>query len=689
MDSLPETLLSTIQNFQVYEGLSSSHPFDSSAEKSCGVLQDIVQATDQLVNSLNQYLSADLTNTKLVSLLRQQATLSRSLHLSDLNIQQTVHALKQRPKASYGEDIPQDRSVLVDWCVLRCEAWGKLVGMETFKDQVGDGNISFVFGGKVLVVDLELSIEKANTSDPKIIVSKAKTSYAISGSESTIMDGSLSLDAFLKNSFQEFFSEVQKPDDCRNLVEAARLGSIILEHFRYLVMLDRLAERKEDGGVRWFVDVDQLCTVVETFSKSEAEAVALSLSATRPPLDIFLLRAHTLPLPYLKSPSLSFLTYLSPLAYLSLLRSSSKLPADTNENLPKFDIPLTHLRSSLASLPRGATIATLALSSPVETHIFPASMSIPTLTARPTFPLVPGGSELEHVFPQLADLSTTALDPADHESPGRNVWVIDFTQGGKTLGVVMSQSRMREIELVINPLSSMETINTVGMMSYGSGSWVDLLINQNPSRLASPEHYIAVYHSPTSVHPPLQLRLTAPEEPGFFLQKVPVNSMKEVWGVLEVVREQCWINEILSGCKWSPEGLNLPHELEEEQKNVVEADLDAILSGSIIPLKIPVNVFVPSHSGTPGPIFANPDLNEMASRVRRTKIVMTSPERPPISGLVEICVSFDETKPRGVNVELNGAMGVDLRPEVMEEICRRGGTLGLSGRVWTKAHGSL
>lgn len=40
--------------------------------------------------------------------------------------------------------------------------------------------------------------------------------------------------------------------------------------------------------------------------------------------------------------------------------------------------------------------------------------------------------------------------------------------------------------------------------------------------------------SPTSAHPPLQLRLTAPEEPGFFLQKVPVNSMKEVWGVLEV-----------------------------------------------------------------------------------------------------------------------------------------------------------
>ncbi|KAJ4468289.1 hypothetical protein J3R30DRAFT_1695143 [Lentinula aciculospora] len=692
MDTLPETLLSTIQNFKVYDGLPSNvtHPFAASAETSCGILQDIIQASDQLANSLNQYLQADLTNTKLVSLLRQQASLSRSLHLSDLNIQQTLHAFKQRSKSSYGEDIPQDRAALVDWCVTRCEAWGKLVGMETFKDQVGEGIISFVFGGKVLVVDLELSIDRADPSNSKILVSKVKTSYAISTPDATTMDGSLSLDAFLKDTFQSFFKEVQKSDEHRDPVKAAKLGSIILDHFRYLVMLDRLAERKEDGGVRWFVDVDQLCTVVEAFAKSEAEAVALSMfteSTERPPLDIFLLRAHTLPLPYLKSPSLSFLIHLSPLAYLSLLRSSAKPPA-TSATLPNFDIPLHQLRASLATSSKGATIATLTLSPPIESHIFPASMSIPTLTARPTFSLVPGGSDLEHVFPQLADLPATALDPANNELSGRNVWLLDFTEGGKYPGIVMSQSRMREIELVINPLSSMEPINTVGMMSFGTGSWVDLLIN--PSSLVSPERYVAIFRSMSSLHPPLQLRLTAPEEPGFVLHKVPVNSMKEVWGVLEVVREQCWINEILSGCEWHPEGLHLSQEQYEEQESeVTEADLNAVLSGSLTPRKIPVNVFVPSYNSTPDPIFDNPDLGDMAPKVRHTAIVMTSPERPPISGLVEICVSFDETKPRGINVELNGAMGVDLRPDMLEEICQRGGTLSLSGRIWAKAHESL
>jgi len=73
---------------------------------------------------------------------------------------------------------------------------------------------------------------------------------------------------------------------------------------------------------------------------------------------------------------------------------------------------------------------------------------------------------------------------------------------------------------------------------------------------------------------------------------------------------------------------------------------------------------------------------------RGPRIVMTSPERAPISGLVEITVMYDETRPRGVAVNVAGAMGADIRPEMLEEISRRGGTLGLSGRVWSN-HGSM
>jgi len=67
---------------------------------------------------------------------------------------------------------------------------------------------------------------------------------------------------------------------------------------------------------------------------------------------------------------------------------------------------------------------------------------------------------------------------------------------------------------------------------------------------------------------------------------------------------------------------------------------------------------------------------------------MTSPERSPAPGLVEITVAYNETKPRGISVEVTGAVGADLKMDVLEEACRRGGVLGLSGRVWASAHPS-
>ena len=64
---------------------------------------------------------------------------------------------------------------------------------------------------------------------------------------------------------------------------------------------------------------------------------------------------------------------------------------------------------------------------------------------------------------------------------------------------------------------------------------------------------------------------------------------------------------------------------------------------------------------------------------------MTLPERPPISGLVEIDVSLDATRPRGVAVNLSGAMSADLNIEMLEEVCRRGGLFSLPGRVWASS----
>ena len=146
-------------------------------------------------------------------------------------------------------------------------------------DKGREGGITVVLGGKVLVVDVELSVDKteATALQPKVKVSNVKTSYAISNpvSGSTSDAGnSTSLDALLYGTIEKFYVEVQKAEGVWNSEEAARFGANILEQLRYLVMLDRLAATKEDGGLRWFADVDQLCPVLEGFAKSEGRVIA-------------------------------------------------------------------------------------------------------------------------------------------------------------------------------------------------------------------------------------------------------------------------------------------------------------------------------------------------------------------------------------------------------------------------------
>lgn len=229
----------------------------------------------------------------------------------------------------------------------------------------------------------------------------------------------------------------------------------------------------------------------------------------------------------------------------------------------------------------------------------------------------------------------------------------------------------------------------------------------------------------------MKLRLTPPNEPGYILERVPVHDTKEVWGVLEVknaqrieifapplisfprqsqiVREQCWLNENLLGCDWQPEDTSSFAEESPADEVVVEdseAELQAILSGSFespaylihcsarftrqcffvsgsyTPKVLPVNVYLPHPVDQP--VTFDPF---SVSEPQRPKIVMTSPERPPITGLVEVTVSFDEAKPRGVAVEVRGAVGADIKMDVLEEATRRGGVFGLAGRIWLRSHG--
>jgi len=147
--------------------------------------------------------------------------------------------------------------------------------METFTEEEREGRMTVVLGGKVLVIDIDFVIDRADPPMPRIDVVGAKTSYAVpNGVSSSATEGSFFLDALLAESVRNFCAEVQRSDEVRQPREAARLGKVVIQHLDCLMTLDKLAMKEGDRGVRWFVDMLELGSLIEQFAKREAESVA-------------------------------------------------------------------------------------------------------------------------------------------------------------------------------------------------------------------------------------------------------------------------------------------------------------------------------------------------------------------------------------------------------------------------------
>lgn len=157
-----------------------------------------------------------------------------------------------------------------------------------------------------------------------------------------------------------------------------------------------------------------------------------------------MLARNFLPLLYLDAPSLSFLVWLSPLAYLRLLRSSPTAhPQPTNPTFP-IDIPLAHLTTVLSGSYAGSTIARLKL--------VPSSEGL-DLPSQPSFPN-------DHVFPRVASHS----------------WILEFNRPSKSrhqptnCGVIVSQSRLRAIQAVLALDMSADVLMNMGVSAGSTGA---------------------------------------------------------------------------------------------------------------------------------------------------------------------------------------------------------------------------
>ena len=181
--------------------------------------------------------------------------------------------MRKRIGITFGEDIPLERTQIVDWFLKRLLEWGTSAGMEAFNEEETNGRITVVLGGKVLVVDIEFAIDRTDPSRPTIDVATLKTAYAIPNSTSDSSGHSRSLDGFLAGAIRAFLAEVQKDDDKRDSVEAARLGESLSKHLSDLMRLDHLALTESEGGLRWFSFIDKMSLEIENIAAKEADVI--------------------------------------------------------------------------------------------------------------------------------------------------------------------------------------------------------------------------------------------------------------------------------------------------------------------------------------------------------------------------------------------------------------------------------
>jgi len=83
MSQTRKTLFSTLADIQTNYDVSPqrTHSFASGSEDSCAYLKQLAQATDQITHSLNGYLTSPWSQPKLISLLRQQSSLTSTIRI--------------------------------------------------------------------------------------------------------------------------------------------------------------------------------------------------------------------------------------------------------------------------------------------------------------------------------------------------------------------------------------------------------------------------------------------------------------------------------------------------------------------------------------------------------------------------------------------------------------------------------
>ncbi|CAE6484055.1 unnamed protein product [Rhizoctonia solani] len=583
----PSTVLGAVDDLLLRVGAAfpSSDPQDmhvyATKAPSQSFLREIIDITQSVSNALITMHPVD--DSKAISLLKEHATHDQVV-FERQDLSRRACEILPHQGHHWVEDIPLDPKLRPDFILLRVEKWAKGAKMEVYQSDE-NGQNTLTCAGSAVVLDLMFEKSAMETDRPTIRLVSLKTSYPTSKESTPVTQPSTTVEDLLGADITAYATEVLGND--ADATKAAELAWRVMEHIQYIMFLDAQAAREAvagETGARWFAEVGVLSPKVIDLACQEATGLSrqadFQLQTHKAPLDIFLRRAHALPLVNLNSPSISFLIGVTPISYLSLLKASSNhIDIPTSDPQPNIDIPINLLRRFVAQYPTPPGITTCNLIVVSDNQSISGSIhhSPPRV---PYFPLlsVPSVSSQSHAFPLPG---------------GDNSWVLDF--GAK--GLVMRRSAMQALVHALGHVSDIDvTLSGMGFINLGMGlmnednpGWISMLLQRRSRILA--EHLYATQTSPNQLFPPVHLTLRVPNEAGFVLGRVRVRNMTEVWTTLEIVREQTWLNNIVTSYAWE----DIPPEYTEAPKATGLANL---LSGSA-PLSLLLQFPIPSKGGVP------------------------------------------------------------------------------------------
>ncbi|KAJ1305828.1 hypothetical protein OPQ81_010555 [Rhizoctonia solani] len=502
------------QDMHVYATKAPSQPF----------LREILEVTQSISNAL--VTMPPVSDSKVISLLKEHATHDQVV-FERQDVSRRARELLPDQGHHWIEDIPLDPKLRPDFVLCRVEKWAKDAKMEVYQSDE-NGQNTLTCAGSAVVLDLTFE-KSANGSDrPAIRLVSLKTSYPTSSESAPVTQPLTTVENLLETDITTYMNEVLS--EGADATKAAQLAWRIMEHINYIMLLDAQAAREAvtgETGARWFAEVGVLSPKVIDLACQEAAGLSSQLRTPKAPLDIFLRRAHGFPLINLNSPSVSFLIGMTPISYLSLLKTSpNHTDSPTTDPQPNIDIPINLLRRFVAQhpTPPGITTCNLIIVSGNQSNSGPIHHSPPRV---PYFPLlgVPSVPTQSHAFPLPG---------------GDSSWVLDF--GAK--GLIMRRSAMQALVQALGHVGDIDvTLSGMGFMNLGMGlmseenpGWVSMLL-QKRSRILT-EHLYTTQTSPNHLYPPIHLTLRVPNEAGFVLGRVRVRNMAEVWTILEIVREQ-------------------------------------------------------------------------------------------------------------------------------------------------------